>query len=497
MAKAKIPGTIYTLIFQRVSDSEFKLSLEFRGNIETSAKIPELDDELVVQAALRMIEEFRIPASEPGIRSLASKLTSRFSRKQKKSQATERTVTPPVSKELEEMVRKTPVSPKTVPPDSELADLVAKLDAIKGEDDFQEVEHETIIAKSPVQEVERAAIDAEPLPDMSSEVKKVIDRVSRFITPMQDDVRQISRRIAELETRLPDEGRIATLEKKIQTLEPILEKINTLEAVIQRIEAQITHEKLPDEVSSVRNAEPAVQHGPAPPGGMAQMDSDALSHSITRSAGFQDLKDFSEQLDKEHPPLLEEPEIIENIIKYARGLWKDGRRQQAIQVLEDASHDHQTDPELLLLLGNFHSHRGHIHEAVESYDRALSFFPDNPRVLLALGEAYMTLDLNENAIDYLKRAQALKPDDADIRAKLSNAYMRAGQQAAAMEELKSFVDSSSSPETIEADVGHSSAPLSLAALKRADLDLMAARERQEQASQREETAATRQEIDKK
>ncbi|MHA2369840.1 MAG: tetratricopeptide repeat protein, partial [Candidatus Hodarchaeales archaeon] len=309
------------------------------------------------------------------------------------------------------------------------------------------------------------------------------------------EIQQMTKRLAQLERKIPQQGNINLLETKIQsfesalgkfsaledrvqTLESIDAKVTVLEAAILRLETQSPPAKAQERPSISTDAVP-------PP------DGDSKYAAITRSRSFQDLVDFSEQLD-ETAPAKAVPETIPNLIKYVQELWKDGRRQQAIQLLDNASHAHQADAELLLLLGKFHSRDGHIHEAVEAYDRALSFFPDDAHVLLALGDAYTELDLHEQAVEYLKRAQAANPDDEAIRAKLSTAYMRLGQQEEAMGELKEFVEKTPDPEDVSSDYGQSSEPLSLSALK--DLDV--AKATPEQASQKQ-PKVKRKEIEKR
>lgn len=470
LAKAKIPGTIYALIFKRTNDSEFELSLELRGNIETIAKIPELDDELVVQAALRMIEEYRIPASESGIQSLAKKLTRRFSKRPKTIKAKKRVTAPTVAPEVRKIVEKAPTRPKTATPDPEVEVLVAQLDAIKGEGEVSSAELAPIVSEQP--------------PAITDELNKIIDRVSRFIQPLQDEIRQLSKRLTQLETAIHEQEGIAALEKKLNAMKPTLEKIDTLEAAIQRMKTQID-QKTPVETNvTPSSVNSAVQGPPVPASPTPETETDKLSRSIMRSQSFQDLMDFSEKLEEPVPSPVKAPDTAQDLVIFAQDLWKDGRQQQAIQLLETASRDHQNDPDLLLLLGRFHSHEGHIHEAVDTYDRALSFFPDDVRVLLALGDAYMALDRCEEAIVHLKRAQDLDPNNANIRARLSTAYLRMGQQAEAVEELKTFVEDSPDPEQAETSYGHSSAPLSLEALKRAELTKKAAQKPQTPPSQR-------------
>ncbi|MFW9917115.1 MAG: tetratricopeptide repeat protein [Candidatus Thorarchaeota archaeon] len=504
MVQSKIPGTIYSLILKRVDASNFELALEFRGKIESSCIIAELDEEVVAQRALQMIEEYRIPASEPAIRTLVRKMSRRFSKKRPPPKAKaeqppsrKKPTMPPRPREMaipsvapaptgdgiqqiaEELSQSVQGSSRAriATPDAEVASLVAQLDEIKGkEEDI---------------EIEPSAVVTDQLFDMKNALDNMLIRVSQLIKPLQGEIQQIANRLTLLERKIPEQGNINLLEAKIQsfenrvqTFEAINAKVATLEAALLRLETQ-------------RPLPQAQETAPISTDTVPVSDSDSKYAAITRSESFQDLLEFSEQLDETAPPRARAiPEAIPDLLKHVQELWKDGRRQQAIQLLENASYAHQTDAELLLLLGKFHLRDGHIHEAVDAYNRALSFFPDDPHVLVALGDAYTELELHEKAVEYLKRAQLINPNDEAIGAKLSTAYMRLGQQEEAMGELKSFVEKTPDPEDASADYGQSSEPLSLSALK--DLDVTKA-SRQQAADQPspKKPKVKRQEIEKR
>jgi tetratricopeptide (TPR) repeat protein len=502
LVQSKIPGTIYSLILKRIDASNFELALEFRGKTESSCIIAELDEEIVTQRALQMIEEFRIPASEPAVRNLVSKMTKRFSRKPpppeaeaKKPYSRRKPIMPPRPREVaipsvaptptedgiqqiaEELSQSVQASSGTriTTPDAEVASLVAQLDEIKGKEEDLLVEPSAVVTDQPL--------------DIRNELSKMVNRVSQLIKPLQGEIQQLAKRLTQLERKLPEQGNINRLETKIQsfesrvqTLEAIDTKIATLEAAVLRLETQ----RPPTQAQEI----PPISTDTAP-----LSDIDSKYAAITRSKSFQDLLDFSEQLE-ETAPARAAPEAIPDFLKHVQELWKDGRRQQAIQLLENASYAHQTDAELLLLLGKFHLRDGHIHEAVEAYTRALSFFPDDPRVLLALGDAYTELDLHDKAIEYLKRAQLINPDDEAIGAKLSTAYMRLGQQEEAMGELKTFVENTPDSEDPSVNYGQSSEPLSLSALKGLDMTKATHQQAADQASPKK-PKAKRKEIKKR
>jgi len=127
---------------------------------------------------------------------------------------------------------------------------------------------------------------------------------------------------------------------------------------------------------------------------------------------------------------------------YARGvaLWRDGRRQEAIALLDAALRENPDFPEALCMGGYILGESGKSAAALQFYRRALSLKLDLPAAWSNAGKLLFELGRYAEALDGFEAALALQPRDADLWNSRAGALRQLGRldesAAAAREALR-------------------------------------------------------------
>ena len=136
-------------------------------------------------------------------------------------------------------------------------------------------------------------------------------------------------------------------------------------------------------------------------------------------------------------PLAAAPEAL-----YARGvaLWRDGRRKEAVALLDAALRDHPDFPEALCMGGYILGESGKIGPALEFYRRAIGLQLDSPAAWSNIGKLLFALGRYAEALDGFDAALALRPGDPDYWNSRAGALRQLGRleesAAAAREALR-------------------------------------------------------------
>ncbi|MGD0564844.1 MAG: DUF6165 family protein [Roseiarcus sp.] len=127
---------------------------------------------------------------------------------------------------------------------------------------------------------------------------------------------------------------------------------------------------------------------------------------------------------------------------YARGvaLWRDGRRKEAIALLDAALRENPDFPEALCMGGYILGESGKSGPALEFYRRAISLKLDLPAAWSNAGKLLFELGRYAEALDGFEAALALRPGDPDLWNSRAGALRKLGRldesAAAAREALR-------------------------------------------------------------
>ena len=127
---------------------------------------------------------------------------------------------------------------------------------------------------------------------------------------------------------------------------------------------------------------------------------------------------------------------------YQRGvaMWRDGRRQEAIGLLDAALRENPDFPEALCMGGYILGELGKSEAALQFYRRAISLRRDLPAAWSNSGKLLFELGRFVEALDAFEAALALQPDDPDLWNSRAGALRQLGRldelAAAAREALR-------------------------------------------------------------
>ncbi len=114
-----------------------------------------------------------------------------------------------------------------------------------------------------------------------------------------------------------------------------------------------------------------------------------------------------------------------------------GRREEAIEVLEEVVEEGTKHPEIFNYLGYTYAEEGiELDRAVELVKKALAIDPENAAYIDSLGWAYYKQGRLEEALEQLLRAVERLPDDATVRDHLGDVYYALGEKEKALVEWK-------------------------------------------------------------
>jgi len=316
LAKEKIPGTIYTLVLEQV-DSGFQLSLLLRGKIESTTSIQELDPDVILQASLDLVTEFRIPINELVLGSLALKLTHHFKKRPRKTKSAR----PRKRKKLPQR------------PDASFVSSIQHGQEMKGI--FDELSHRLQTTNSEpekigIKDISQTIGDpeirthestgdftisqlsttkvgkdtqetgiADLVVDQSTDTINTIEKLHKLVDPLQSEIQNLSKRLALIETRMHDQEKMANLEDKINTIETVIESVKTLEESIIRMENQVAEKVDQAKTTTTRPAEQVAKETSSPGSDITQLPEEIESPLFVHSQGFQELVEFDKQLDKD------------------------------------------------------------------------------------------------------------------------------------------------------------------------------------------------------
>jgi predicted Zn-dependent protease len=143
--------------------------------------------------------------------------------------------------------------------------------------------------------------------------------------------------------------------------------------------------------------------------------------------------------------------------RYARtvALYRQGRRDEAIALLDSLIIEMPDNPWLYELKGQIYYETGLAASGIAPYQKALSLKPDEPLLLIGLascqlgvGQAGLKADrpVNKQAINNLRRALRIDPQDATAYFQMSKAYGQLGETALAQWALAEYYAGHGSPE---------------------------------------------------
>ena len=136
-----------------------------------------------------------------------------------------------------------------------------------------------------------------------------------------------------------------------------------------------------------------------------------------------------------------EPENVEYKISLAMIVEKEGKRLQAIKILEELVSGGNNTAEMLNYLGYMYAEEGiNLEEAVRLLKEAVSMDPENGAYLDSLGWAYFKKEEFQKAAEELSEAVKYLPRDAVIREHLADVYFAEKKFEKAVKELKKVLE---------------------------------------------------------
>jgi tetratricopeptide (TPR) repeat protein len=124
-----------------------------------------------------------------------------------------------------------------------------------------------------------------------------------------------------------------------------------------------------------------------------------------------------------------QPEIALGYIALAQSDMRDGRDQDASQILATAREKLPPDPMLEYLYGLVLSHLSKTDEAIAAFKRSVALNPETSESHYELGRLYFESGLMQPAKSEFERVLQLAPQHANAHYQLSRVYMRLGDNA--------------------------------------------------------------------
>ncbi len=128
------------------------------------------------------------------------------------------------------------------------------------------------------------------------------------------------------------------------------------------------------------------------------------------------------------------PDSTDLLVDYATLLYRCGRSDSALSILERIYGEVEGNYRAELTLSGIYEERGETKKALEHLEKAYSMNPMSIPLLVKLGQLSIDLGENEDAIKYLSLAKSLDPLNADTRRLLGIAFYRIGETEDALNE---------------------------------------------------------------
>jgi len=126
----------------------------------------------------------------------------------------------------------------------------------------------------------------------------------------------------------------------------------------------------------------------------------------------------------------------------ADALWQEGRRDEALLVLEELAERCPKDREVARLLAWMQVEQGRLAQAQAQYARIVELDELDPRSHCDLAGILMRRDLKDRAIEHLHRALWLMPGDPEIHLALARLQQASGRREAAVDHWHRFLATS-------------------------------------------------------
>jgi tetratricopeptide (TPR) repeat protein len=135
-----------------------------------------------------------------------------------------------------------------------------------------------------------------------------------------------------------------------------------------------------------------------------------------------------------------DPDLVEAQVARGRGLFAEGRYEEARQVLEVAVSRAPRMDRAWEYLGRTELRLGQYEAGLAALRRAIDLEPKNVQHLNYLGNFYLYFKENDKAIAAYRRATELKPDDPMAWNNLGAAYLRLGDYPHAAESFQRLLE---------------------------------------------------------